>query len=167
MGAATAFRAMTQRRWKSDAKVSDGRAEAAADSATRYRTDLQGLRAVAVLLVMLDHAGIKAFAGGYVGVDVFFVLSGFLITSLLLGSALKHRRISLLEFYGRRARLRDYVRLVLGTVPYQLILSFAAVRAVLREARGARGWEKTAHVGAHRAAEPGEVQPAFATGDDA
>jgi peptidoglycan/LPS O-acetylase OafA/YrhL len=69
-----------------------------------YRTDLQGLRAVAVVLVLLDHAGIRQAAGGYVGVDVFFVLSGFLITRLLLRAAQEDGRISLLEFYGRRAR---------------------------------------------------------------
>ena len=69
-----------------------------------YRTDLQGLRAVAVLLVLLDHAGLTQLAGGYVGVDVFFVLSGFLITGLLLRAARETGRISLLEFYGRRAK---------------------------------------------------------------
>jgi len=52
--------------------------------------------------------------------------------------------------YGFRARLRDYLRLVLGTLPYHALLSLAALRAVLRELRGNRGWEKTAHVGAHR-----------------
>ena len=49
-----------------------------------FRPDLEGLRAVAVLLVVLYHAGVPAVSGGYVGVDVFFVLSGFLITGLLV-----------------------------------------------------------------------------------
>jgi peptidoglycan/LPS O-acetylase OafA/YrhL len=71
---------------------------------TTYRTDLQGLRAIAVVLVLLDHAGVPHVAGGFVGVDVFFVLSGFLITNLLLRSARESGRISLVEFYGRRAR---------------------------------------------------------------
>jgi cellulose synthase/poly-beta-1,6-N-acetylglucosamine synthase-like glycosyltransferase/putative flippase GtrA len=53
--------------------------------------------------------------------------------------------------YGFRVRLRDYLRLVLGTLPYHALLSLAAVRAVARELRGNRSWEKTAHVGAHRA----------------
>jgi glycosyltransferase XagB len=53
--------------------------------------------------------------------------------------------------YGLRARLRDYLRLVLGTLPYHALLSLAAARAVVRELRGHRSWEKTAHVGAHRA----------------
>jgi cellulose synthase/poly-beta-1,6-N-acetylglucosamine synthase-like glycosyltransferase/putative flippase GtrA len=52
--------------------------------------------------------------------------------------------------YGFRVRLRDYLRLVLGTLPYHALLSLAAVRAVARELRGNRSWEKTAHVGAHR-----------------
>ena len=52
--------------------------------------------------------------------------------------------------YGRRATLMDYLRLLLGTFPYHLLLGGAALRAVLRERRGERGWEKTAHVGAHR-----------------
>jgi cellulose synthase/poly-beta-1,6-N-acetylglucosamine synthase-like glycosyltransferase len=52
--------------------------------------------------------------------------------------------------YQRRARLRDYLRLLLGTFPYHLLLGMAALRAVIREQRGERGWEKTAHVGAHR-----------------
>jgi hypothetical protein len=54
--------------------------------------------------------------------------------------------------YGFRVRLRDHLRLVLGTLPYHALLSLAAVRAVARELRGNRSWEKTAHVGAHRAA---------------
>jgi cellulose synthase/poly-beta-1,6-N-acetylglucosamine synthase-like glycosyltransferase len=52
--------------------------------------------------------------------------------------------------YGRRPKPRDYVRLVLGALPYHALLAAAAVRAVARELRGERGWEKTAHVGAHR-----------------
>jgi glycosyltransferase XagB len=52
--------------------------------------------------------------------------------------------------YQRRAKIRDYLRLLLGTFPYHLLLGMAALRAVIREQRGERGWEKTAHVGAHR-----------------
>jgi peptidoglycan/LPS O-acetylase OafA/YrhL len=69
-----------------------------------FRGDIQGLRAVAVLLVALDHAAIEPFHGGFVGVDVFFVISGFLITSLLLTEAVREGRISLIGFYARRAR---------------------------------------------------------------
>ena len=69
-----------------------------------HRADIQGLRAVAVLLVVLGHAGVGFVSGGFVGVDVFFVLSGFLITGLLLAEARAHGRLSLVEFYLRRAR---------------------------------------------------------------
>ena len=68
-----------------------------------FRPDIEGLRAVAILLVVLSHAGIGAVAGGYVGVDVFFVLSGFLITSLLLREVAATGRISIRRFYARRA----------------------------------------------------------------
>ena len=69
-----------------------------------FRQDIQGLRALAVLLVAVDHARIGPFHGGFVGVDVFFVISGFLITSLLVREAEKEGRVSLLGFYARRAR---------------------------------------------------------------
>jgi peptidoglycan/LPS O-acetylase OafA/YrhL len=69
-----------------------------------HRADIQGLRAVAVLLVVLAHAGVGFVGGGFVGVDVFFVLSGFLITGLLLAEARKHGSVSLVDFYVRRAR---------------------------------------------------------------
>ncbi len=70
----------------------------------RHRDDIQGLRALAVLLVVLGHAGIGFLKGGYVGVDVFFVLSGFLITGILLSGAAKRGYVSLSDFYVRRAR---------------------------------------------------------------
>jgi peptidoglycan/LPS O-acetylase OafA/YrhL len=69
-----------------------------------HRRDIQGLRAIAVITVIADHAGVGFLAGGYVGVDVFFVLSGFLITSLLVREAERSGRIGLLGFYARRAR---------------------------------------------------------------
>ncbi|MFO0615042.1 MAG: acyltransferase family protein [Polyangiaceae bacterium] len=67
----------------------------------RYRRDVDGLRAVAVVPVVLFHLGIPGFGGGFVGVDVFFVISGFLITSLLVGA---QERFSLARFYDRRIR---------------------------------------------------------------
>ncbi len=70
----------------------------------RFRPDIEGLRAVAVVLVVLFHAGVPGLAGGYVGVDVFFVVSGFLITSLMLREIRRTGGLSLIEFYSRRAR---------------------------------------------------------------
>ncbi|HEX2274581.1 MAG TPA: acyltransferase family protein [Acidimicrobiales bacterium] len=69
-----------------------------------FRADIEGLRAVAVLGVVLYHAGVGAFRGGYVGVDVFFVVSGFLITGLLWQELRGTGRLSLASFYARRAR---------------------------------------------------------------
>ena len=68
------------------------------------RSDIQGLRAVSVLVVIAAHAGWGLVAGGYVGVDVFFVISGFLITGLLIREAERGTAPSLRRFYARRAR---------------------------------------------------------------
>jgi peptidoglycan/LPS O-acetylase OafA/YrhL len=70
----------------------------------KYRPDIDGLRAIAVLAVILYHAEVPGFGGGYMGVDVFFVISGYLITQLLAGSAQKPLRSRLKDFYLRRAR---------------------------------------------------------------
>jgi peptidoglycan/LPS O-acetylase OafA/YrhL len=77
--------------------------------ATATRLDLQGVRALAVLLVALNHANVPFLRGGYIGVDVFFVLSGYFITGLLLREGFdathgRFGRISIRRFYGRRAR---------------------------------------------------------------
>jgi peptidoglycan/LPS O-acetylase OafA/YrhL len=69
----------------------------------RYRPEIDGLRAIAVAAVILFHAGFALFRGGFVGVDVFFVISGFLITSIIV-EELKTGRFSVLRFYERRAR---------------------------------------------------------------
>ena len=69
----------------------------------RYRPEIDGLRAIAVAAVILFHAGFALFSGGFVGVDVFFVISGFLITSIIVED-LKTGRFSVLRFYERRAR---------------------------------------------------------------
>ncbi|MFB9659171.1 acyltransferase family protein [Glycomyces mayteni] len=79
-------------------------APAARWQGTGFRPDIQGLRAVAVVLVLLTHAGLPFMAGGYVGVDVFFVVSGFLITSLLVEEVFATRTVSIAGFYARRAR---------------------------------------------------------------
>ncbi|AWI54459.1 hypothetical protein DEH84_14275 [Aquabacterium olei] len=69
----------------------------------KYRPEIDGLRALAVLPVIFSHAGFGAFKGGYVGVDIFFVISGFLITSILLEENLQ-ASFSVVRFYERRAR---------------------------------------------------------------
>jgi peptidoglycan/LPS O-acetylase OafA/YrhL len=71
---------------------------------TRFRPDIEGLRAVAVLAVVLFHADVPGLGGGYVGVDVFFVISGFLITGLLWREANTTGTVGLRRFYGARAR---------------------------------------------------------------
>ncbi|HMQ24437.1 MAG TPA: acyltransferase family protein [Acidimicrobiales bacterium] len=70
----------------------------------RYRPEIDGVRALAVVAVVAYHAGLPGFGGGFVGVDVFFVISGFLITGLLVGEVDRSGRLSLAGFYGRRAR---------------------------------------------------------------
>jgi peptidoglycan/LPS O-acetylase OafA/YrhL len=68
-----------------------------------YRPEIDGLRALAVLPVILFHAGFEAFGGGYVGVDVFFVISGYLITTIIVDE-LRRGSFSIVRFYERRAR---------------------------------------------------------------
>ena len=75
---------------------SDGRAP--------FRPDIEGLRAIAVLLVLAYHARIPGFTGGYIGVDVFYVVSGFLITGLIVRELQATGRVDLPAFYARRAR---------------------------------------------------------------
>lgn len=72
--------------------------------AVKHRGDIQGMRAVAVLLVVLGHAGVPGLGGGYIGVDVFFVVSGFLITGILVREVERTGRVSIAAFYARRAR---------------------------------------------------------------
>src|SRR5437868_3525945 len=69
----------------------------------RHRRDIDGLRALAVLSVVCFHARVPGFGGGYVGVDVFFVISGYLITSLI-SEEIRQQRFSIVTFYERRVR---------------------------------------------------------------
>jgi peptidoglycan/LPS O-acetylase OafA/YrhL len=69
----------------------------------KYRAEIDGLRALAVIPVILFHAGLEVFSGGFVGVDVFFVISGYLITTILVDD-LENNRFSIVKFYERRAR---------------------------------------------------------------
>lgn len=69
----------------------------------QYRKEIDGLRAVAVLPVIFFHGNLFGMTGGYVGVDIFFVISGYLITSILI-EEIENNRFSILKFYERRAR---------------------------------------------------------------
>ena len=69
----------------------------------KYRPEIDGLRALAVIPVILFHAGFDLFSGGFVGVDVFFVISGYLITTIIIED-LELKRFSIINFYERRAR---------------------------------------------------------------
>lgn len=91
----------------------------------RYQPEIDGLRAIAVLPVVLFHAGIPGLAGGFLGVDVFFVISGYLITSLVLRD-ISRDRFSVLGFYERRARriLPALIFVVLCTIPLAVIFLF-------------------------------------------
>jgi len=82
-------------------KVQPGRTGA---SRGYFRTDVEGLRAIAVLAVVAFHASVPGLDGGFVGVDVFFVISGFLITNLLLREVQSTGRIDIRSFFARRAR---------------------------------------------------------------
>ncbi len=85
----------------------------------RYRAEIDGLRAVAVVPVILFHAGFELFGGGFVGVDVFFVISGYLITTIII-SELDDGNFSLVNFYERRARriLPALFFIMLVSVPF-------------------------------------------------
>src|SRR3954454_20847597 len=100
-------------------------------AAEGFRPDIEGLRALAIGTVLLCHAGVPFLAGGYVGVDVFFVISGFLITRLLLGELERTGRISLRGFYGRRAkRLLPLTAVLLAAVGGLSLLILSPLRAV-------------------------------------
>lgn len=84
-----------------------------------YRRDIDGLRAIAVGSVLLFHAGVSSLSGGFTGVDIFFVISGFLITGLLVAEGAATGRISIGNFYARRVR-RLFPALVLMLVAVTL-----------------------------------------------
>ena len=99
---------------------------ARAEPSHAYRPHLDGLRAVAVYLVVVFHAGVDRFSGGYIGVDVFFVLSGFLVTQLLLRDIAARDSIRFGRFYARRFRRllpAAFVTLLVTAVVYTAIAS--------------------------------------------
>jgi peptidoglycan/LPS O-acetylase OafA/YrhL len=96
-----------------------------------FRGDIQGLRAVAVLVVIGAHAVVPGFAGGFAGVDVFFVVSGFLITQLIVSGVRSDDRFSLGQFYARRARrILPAATLVLGVTVVASIVYFNFIDAL-------------------------------------
>src|SRR5438270_6562193 len=90
-----------------------------------FRPDIEGLRAVAVVAVVLFHAGVGVVPGGYVGVDVFYVISGFLITDHLWRETARSGRLAFARFYARRAR-----RLLPAAI-LVLVVTMAVAAAVL------------------------------------
>ena len=78
-----------------------------------FHKDVQGLRAIAVALVILTHFGVSALPGGHIGVDVFFVISGYLITGLLIREHRTNGKIDLIRFYSRRMKRLAPVMLVM------------------------------------------------------
>lgn len=103
---------------------------------------LDGLRAVAVALVLVGHGGVPGVAGGFIGVDVFFVLSGFLITSLLLDELGRTGRIDLTGFWIRRARrlLPALVLMVLTVAAARELLPYQALTGLRSDAIAAFCW---------------------------
>lgn len=97
----------------------------ASHSTLKYRREIDGLRAIAVLPVLLFHAGMEAFRGGFVGVDVFFVISGYLITGIIIGEIGSEQGFSIARFYERRARRilpALYLVLIPSTIAAWLLL---------------------------------------------
>lgn len=89
------------------------------DSTLKYRPEIDGLRAIAVLAVIFFHAGFETFSGGFIGVDVFFVISGFLITSIIQDE-LQRGTFTFSRFYERRARriLPTLFVIALASIPF-------------------------------------------------
>jgi len=88
-----------------------------------YRTEIDGLRAIAVLPVILFHAGFTHFGGGYVGVDVFFVISGFLITTIIIND-IDNNAFSFVDFYERRIRriIPALFFIIICCIPFAVML---------------------------------------------
>jgi peptidoglycan/LPS O-acetylase OafA/YrhL len=93
-----------------------------------YRPDIDGLRAVAVIAVVASHVGLPGFSGGFVGVDVFFVISGFLITGVLVADVERFGQPRLAEFYARRARriLPGLLLLIVACLAFAPWLAFSS-----------------------------------------
>ena len=94
----------------------------------KYRAEIDGLRALAVLPVILFHAGFEVFGGGFVGVDVFFVISGYLITTILM-EGIEGGHFSIVDFYERRARRILPALFFCDTCLYSICLDVVAAKS--------------------------------------
>ena len=125
-----------------------------------FRSDIEGLRGLAILLVVGFHAGVSWLAGGYVGVDVFFVVSGYFITGLLAREISASGDVDLSEFFARRAR-----RLVNAfTRTQRRRVAFADCRSA--RSVPLRGWLRLANCrgrGRSRPGGGGQIGPSTAT----
>ena len=107
----------------------EGGSPTAKQAGSAFRPDIQGIRAIAVTLVLLCHASIPWAEGGFIGVDVFYVLSGFLITGLVVREIEKTGRVSIRNFYARRAkRLLPLAALVLVFIGIGSLFIFPLAR---------------------------------------
>lgn len=103
-----------------------------------FRADVEGLRAIAIVAVVCFHAHVPGITGGYIGVDVFFVISGFLITGMLYRDAAKSR-IELARFYGARARrLLPAAGLVIVVTAVAVVVWLLSAAGTPADARGGR-----------------------------
>jgi peptidoglycan/LPS O-acetylase OafA/YrhL len=103
----------------------------AKEAGSNFRPDIQGIRAIAVTLVLACHAAIPWAKGGFIGVDVFYVLSGFLITGLVVREIEKTGKVSIRNFYARRAkRLLPMAALVLVFIAIGTLFIFSLARQV-------------------------------------
>lgn len=108
----------------------------------KHRSDIDGLRSLAVLPIVFFHAGIESLQGGFIGVDIFFVISGFLITSIILGE-LKSDSFSILKFYHRRViRILPALlcMLILVTISGCLIMFSQELQGLMTSAMASAGF---------------------------
>jgi peptidoglycan/LPS O-acetylase OafA/YrhL len=114
----------------------------------KYRVDIQGLRGLAVLLVIFAHVGITGFAGGWIGVDVFFVISGFLITGLLIREYDATNHVSLLQFDLRRAKRilpASLITILVVVIASELLLNSIRTGNIRTDALWAVGFVSNIH----------------------
>jgi len=118
-----------------------------------YRKDIQGLRAIAIVLVILAHAKVSLFSGGFVGVDIFFVLSGYLITGLLLREYTHSGSIQIIFFLSRRLkRLLPSLLVMIALVTFvtPLLLSYYEFREQIVSLNYAATWTSNIFFALHR-----------------